>query len=98
MDRPDEGGDGNGCILGEVSRGVYGALSARGGDAETIEGVARIIHDGSWRNHAVAWRDGRVEPREPEAYLKQYVEGTSGEPARLAAGLSAATLVAAANP
>ncbi|MEX5215713.1 MAG: hypothetical protein NW703_16320 [Nitrospiraceae bacterium] len=29
-------------------------------------------------------RDGRAEPREPEAYLQQYVEGVSGEPARLA--------------
>ena len=26
----------------------------------------------------------RVERRDPEAYLKQYVEGASGEPARLA--------------
>ena len=46
---------------------------------------ARFIHDGSLRNHAVASRDGRVEPGEPKAYLKQYVEGASGEPARLAA-------------
>ena len=30
-------------------------------------------------------RDGRAEPRKPEAYLRQYVEGASGEPARLAA-------------
>jgi len=27
-------------------------------------------------------RDGRVEPREAEAYLKQYVEVARGEPAR----------------
>ena len=27
-------------------------------------------------------RDGRAEPGGPEAYLKQYVEGLSGEPAR----------------
>ena len=57
---------------------------------------ARIIHDGSSRPpvaggratgpRAVALRDGRPEPREPEAYLKQYVEGLSGEAARLAAG------------
>lgn len=38
--------------------------------------------DGSSRNHGVAKRDGRVEPRGAEAYLKQYVEGLSGEPAR----------------
>jgi hypothetical protein len=29
-------------------------------------------------------RDGRAESRDPEAYLRQYVEGVSGEPARLA--------------
>jgi DNA-binding XRE family transcriptional regulator len=46
--------------------------------------LARIIHDSSSRNHAVAERDGRAVPREPEAYLKQYVEGASGEPGRLA--------------
>ena len=28
-------------------------------------------------------RDGRAEPREPEAYLKQYVEGPRGEPAQM---------------
>ena len=28
-------------------------------------------------------RDGRAEPREAEAYLKQYVEAARGEPARL---------------
>ena len=26
-----------------------------------------------------------AEPRDPEAYLRQYVEGASGEPARLVA-------------
>jgi len=31
-------------------------------------------------------RDGRVEPREAEAYLKQYVEAARDEPARLDAG------------
>jgi len=36
-----------------------------------------------WGRARVGVRDGRVEPREPEAYLKQYVEGASGEPARL---------------
>ncbi len=30
--------------------------------------LARIIHDGSSRNRAVASRDGRVEPRGREAY------------------------------
>lgn len=45
--------------------------------------LPRIIHDGSSRNGRVAWRDGRVETRGSEAYLKQYVEGPSGEPARL---------------
>ena len=29
-------------------------------------------------------RDGCVEPREAETYLKQYVEAARGEPARLA--------------
>ena len=48
--------------------------------------LTRIIHDGSLRNRAVAWRDERVEPRGPDAYLKQYVEGLSGEPTRLHAG------------
>ena len=33
-------------------------------------------------------RDGRAEARETEAYLKQYVEVTRGEPARLAAETS----------
>ncbi len=59
---------------------------------------ARIIHDGSSRNRAVALRDGRVERGRPEAYLKQYVEGLSGEPARLHARTAACKLVAAANP
>jgi hypothetical protein len=59
---------------------------------------ARIIHDGSSRNRAVATRDGRAEPRGREAYLKQYVDRLNGEPACLDAGLSASRLVAAANP
>ena len=59
--------------------------------------LARIIHDGSLRNRAVAWRDERVELRRPEAYLKQYVEGLSGEPARLHAAETACRLVRAAN-
>ncbi len=58
---------------------------------------ARIIHDGSSRNRAVAWRDGRAEPRGTEAYLKEYGEGLSGEPASLPAVQSAGRLVAAAN-
>ena len=61
--------------------------------------IARIIHDSSSRNRVVAWpsasprgeRDGHVEPRETDAYLKQYVEATRGEHARR-------RLVVAANP
>jgi hypothetical protein len=34
------------------------------------------------RHGGGAARDGRVEPREIEAYLKQYVEVARGEPAR----------------
>jgi hypothetical protein len=60
--------------------------------------LAHIIHDGSLRNHAVAERDGRVEPRGREAYLKQYVDRPSGEPARWHAMEPACQLVAAANP
>jgi hypothetical protein len=48
--------------------------------------LAHIIHDGSRRNRQDATRDGRAEPREAEAYLKQYVEAARGEPGRLAAG------------
>ncbi len=59
--------------------------------------LARIFHDGSSRNRSVASRDGRVEPRGTEAYLKQYSEGLSGEPARMPAVQSAGRLVAAAN-
>jgi len=44
--------------------------------------LACIIHDGSSRNRVVAKRGGRVEPLGGEAYLKQYVEATRGEPAR----------------
>ena len=39
----------------------------------------------------------REEPRGTEAYLKEYGEGLSGEPARLPAVQSAGRLVAAAN-
>ena len=44
--------------------------------------AARMIHGGSLRNCGDAKRDGRVEPREAEAYLKEYVEVGRGEPAR----------------
>jgi hypothetical protein len=37
--------------------------------SEGENGLARIIHDGSSRNRAIASRDGRPEPRGPEAYL-----------------------------
>ncbi len=40
-----------------------------------------MIHGGSLRNCGDAKRDGRVEPREAEAYSKQYVEVERGEPA-----------------
>jgi hypothetical protein len=60
--------------------------------------LARIIHDGSWRNRAVATRDRRAEPRGKEAYLKQYVDRPNGEPACLDAVPTASRLVAAANP
>jgi hypothetical protein len=43
---------------------------------------ARMIHGVSLRNCGDATRDGRVEPRETEAYSKQYVEVGRGEPAR----------------
>ena len=54
---------------------------------DMTESLARIIHDGSSRNRAVAKRDRRAEPRGREAYLKQYVDRLSGEPACLDAGL-----------
>ena len=55
-----------------------------------------MIHDGSLGNRVVAWRDERVEARRPEAYLKQYVEGLSVEPARLHT-IGVCRLVAVAN-
>ncbi len=67
-----------------------------------------IIHDGSSRctrcigksngYPAVAKRDGRVEPRGSEAYLKQYVEPTEWRARPLAGRETACQLVAAANP
>ena len=44
-----------------------------------------MIHDGSSRNRQDAMRDGHAERRGTKAYLKQYVEVTRSEPARLAA-------------
>ena len=66
--------------------------------AYTIFILARIIHDGSWRNRAVARRNRRAEPRGREAYLKQYVDRPSGAPAYLDAVPTASRFVAAANP
>ncbi len=43
--------------------------------------LAHIIHDGSSRNRAAALRDRHAEPRRTDTYLKQYVEGLSGESA-----------------
>ena len=70
---------------------VAGALIGPNGlnlisDIGTVQVLARIIHDGSWRNRAVAMRDRRAELRGREAYLKQYVDRPSGEPACLNAG------------
>jgi hypothetical protein len=69
-----------------------------GGNESAPDAPARIIHDGSSRNRAVAMRDRRAEPRGREAYLKQYVDRPSGEPACLDAMPDASRLVAAANP
>ena len=55
-------------------------LTGRTGTTEAR--LARMIHGGSLRNCGEAKRDGRVEPREAEAYSKQYVEVGRGEPAR----------------
>ncbi len=60
--------------------------------------LARMIHGSSSRNRAVAKRDRRAEPRGREAYLKQYVDRPSGEPAYLDAVPTASRFVAAANP
>ncbi len=37
--------------------------------------LARIIHDGSSRNRAVASRDGHAEPLGPKAYLNSTSRG-----------------------
>src|SRR2546427_3461166 len=60
--------------------------------------LARIIHDDSSRNRAVASRDGRAEARGREAYSLQYGDRLSGEPACLPARERAGRLVAAADP
>jgi hypothetical protein len=60
--------------------------------------LARVIHDGSSRNRAVARRDGRAEPRGREADLKQSVDRPSGESACQHAVKGPCWLVAAANP
>jgi regulator of protease activity HflC (stomatin/prohibitin superfamily) len=65
----------------EVRCGVY--ISSRSREKTVL---AHIIHDGSSRNRQDATRDGRAEPREAEAYLKQYVEAARGEAARVATG------------
>ena len=75
------------CVRNVLSRHSQGESSLGTKRFERLldsaRSLARIIHDGSSRNCGVALRDGRVEPRGTEAYLKQYVEGLSGEPARL---------------
>jgi hypothetical protein len=57
-----------------------------------------MIHGGSLRNCGDAKRDGRVEPREAEAYLKEYVEVERGEPARQHMGYGTCWLIVAAYP
>ena len=61
-----------------------------------VKQLARIIHDGSSRNRAVATRDRRAEPRGREAYLKPYVDRPNGEPACLDAGPTVSGCVATA--
>ena len=48
--------------------------------------LAHIIHDSSWRNRAVALRDGHAEPRGPDAYSCSTVRVRGASP--LAAGPS----------
>ena len=68
----------------------------RWGVTSTMATLARIIRDGSSRKRGAALRDRRTEPRGTEAYLTQYVEGLSGEPAAPACSKRGA--VAAADP
>ena len=90
-------------ILADAVGEIFSRLRPRS-ESSICDGIlgmmrlARIIHDGSWRNRAVATRDRRVEPRGREAYLKQYVDRPNGEPACLGATPDASRLVAAANP
>jgi len=95
-----DGGDGR----GRCDEGEWDCLLSWKGEAAK----ARIIHGGSSAPHPslphnmgegrVGGRDRRAEPRGREAYLKQYVDRPSGEPACLDAGPTASRLVAAANP
>ena len=50
-------------------------LKAAACKANTYLTLACIIHDGSWRNRAVALRDGHAEPRGPEAHLNSTSTG-----------------------
>ena len=52
-------------------------------------------HDGSSRNRAAALRDRHADPRKTDAYLKQYVEELSGEPACRQACRSSGSAIAA---
>ncbi len=63
--------------------GMRCAEARTNGEVKSLGSLARIIHDSSSRNRAVATRDRRAEPRGREAYLKQYVDRPSGEPACL---------------
>ena len=57
--------------------------------------LAHIVHDGSSRNCVAALRDRHAEPRKTDAYLKQYVEELSGEPACRQVYRSSGSLIAA---
>jgi hypothetical protein len=73
------------CELSGCSNYAWNALGANDPHFPVVV-LARVIHDGSSRNRTIVLRDGRPKPRGPEAYLKQYGEGLSGEAARMAAG------------
>jgi hypothetical protein len=79
-------------------RSVTGSKPKRNVHDCSVIALAHNVHDGSSRNHEVAKRDGRVEPREREASLKQDVDRPSGEPVRWHAMKPAGQFVAAANP